>query len=108
MRRALFAILLIAACSQKPEQQLQEAASWSATLQLTAEKWLDNSVPSSFVRSTVDAAMKSVEKTSTKSPAIDKLIAASGDFRHAIETNDRHAVAACAARFAEVSRELKK
>ena len=52
--------------------------------------------------------MKSVEKTSTKSPAIDKLIAASGDFRHAIQTNDRRAVAACAARFAEVSRELKK
>ena len=115
MRRFIVAILLIAACGKKPDQELQEVASWSATLQLTAEKWLNNSVPSSFARATIDAGTKSFDQAekdfAQKSPVrtqLDNLKAASGDFKQAIETNDRRAAAACARRFAESSRALKQ
>ena len=70
MRRhyVLCAILLIVACGHKtPDQKLLEAAdpaaSWSATLQMTAETWLANSVPRSFVRATVDAPTKAFQHT---------------------------------------------
>jgi len=90
VRRAVFAILLIAACSKKPDQELHEVASWSATLHLTAEKWLANSVPSSFARATIDAATKTFDKAqSVDRTQLDNLKAASGDFKQAIEKNDR-------------------
>jgi len=68
MRPYFFAILLLAACSHKtPEEQLlkdfEPAKSWSATLQFAEERWTANSVPTAFVRATIDAAEKEFDKT---------------------------------------------
>jgi hypothetical protein len=129
MRRhfVFLAVALIAACSHKtPDEKLLDAAdpaaSWSATLQLAAEKWLTNSVPSSFARATVEAATKEFDKTGkevAQSQAsqqlrdsikvqLDNLQAAAGDFKQAIEKNDRRAVAACRQRFAEANQALQQ
>ena len=121
------AILLIAACSHKtPDQKLLEAAepaaSWIATLQMTAEKWLGNSVPSRFVRATVDAANAAFEKSGkdvARSDARQELRdaikrqlevaqAASGDFKQAVGKNDRRTVASCAQRFAAAHSALQQ
>ena len=129
MRRCqlVCAILLIAACGHKtPDQKLLEAAdpaaSWSATLQMTAETWLANSVPRSFVRATVDAANKAFDQTSREVAhsharqefraairgQLDVAEAAAGDLKKAIENNDRNAVAGCARRFAAVHSALQQ
>lgn len=55
------------ACSQKsPEEQLVKsvapAASWVPTLQMVAEKWVANSVPSTFVGDSAGAALKEFDK----------------------------------------------
>lgn len=129
MRRlCLFlAIALIAACSHKSEDEklldaADPAASWSATLQLAAEKWLGNSVPSSFARATIDAAGKAFDKTGKQvaqsqgsqklrdaiKVQLDNVQAAAGDFKQAIEKNDRRAVAACAHRFGQATQALQR
>ena len=105
MRRAILAILLIAACSQKATDA--EIASWSATLQLTAEQWRSNGVPSSFARATIDAATKAFDKADKDMKGLDNLKAATADFKQAIEKNDRAAVAACERRFAQYRKETK-
>ena len=129
MRRHLIlaAILLVAACSHKSEDEklldaADPAASWTGALQLAAEKWLANSVPSSFARATVDAADKAFDKTDkaiAQSQARQELRdsikrqlevaqAAAGDFKQAIEKNDRHTVVECALRFAAASAALQQ
>jgi hypothetical protein len=59
--------LCLACSSQSPEAALVDAArpalSWVATLQMTGEKWIDNSIPKSFVQSTVAAARDDLGKT---------------------------------------------
>ena len=102
MRRALVAILLIAACSKPTPDAI---ASWSATLQLTAQEWLSNSVPSSFARATIEAASKEFDKADKDLKGLDDLKAAADDFKKAIDRNDRAAVAACARRFAQYKKE---
>lgn len=108
----------LAACGSKSaEQKLVEdadsAISWTAALQMTGEKWLANSVPSSFVRASIEAAQKEFQKTSkavAESPADKHLrdaIAAqlevsrraADDLKQATEQRDRHRVAEAAARF---------
>jgi hypothetical protein len=99
-RRALIVaaiVVALAACGgEKPDQA---AGSWSATLQMTAEKWLDNSVPSRFVASTCDAADKALEKFS--GPEIDKARAASSKLKEAVQRGDRRAAR-------EVAEELRR
>jgi hypothetical protein len=126
-RHLCCAILLIAACSHKtPDQKLLEAAepaaSWTAALQMTAEKWLGNSVPSRFVRATVDAANAAFDKTESDAAqsdarqelrdAIKRQLeiaqAASGDFKQAVGNNDRRVVANCARRFAAAHSALQQ
>lgn len=126
-RRLWCAILLIAACSHKtPDQKLlaaaEPAASWIATLQMAAEKWLGNSVPSRFVRATVDAANAAFDKTGKEiaqsdarqelRQAIKRQLevaqAASGDFKQAVVKNDRRVVANCAQRFAAAHSALQQ
>jgi hypothetical protein len=121
------AILLIAACSHKTSDQklleaAEPAASWIATLQMTAEKWLGNSVPSLFVRATVDAANAAFDKTGkavAQSEARQELRdaikrqleiaqAASRDFKQAVGKNDRRLVAICAQRFAAAHSALQQ
>jgi len=87
-RHFIFLLLLVAACSQ---QTADEASSWIATLQFTGEKWLANSVPTSFVRATIDSADKALEKN--PDPRAPKARAAAQAMRQAIEKNDRATVA---------------
>ena len=57
---------LLACGSQSPEeelvQQARPAGSWLATLRFTGEQWAANSVPESFVKSTVNEAKKDLDK----------------------------------------------
>jgi len=128
MRRLyfFFAIALLACSHKTADQQLIDAAdpaaSWMATLQLTGEKWLDNSVPSSFVRATIGAAQKAFDKTSgtiAQSQArkelrdeikreLETARAAAGDLQQAIEKNDRRTATGAVRRFAEASAALQR
>jgi hypothetical protein len=87
----LGALLLLLACGGgKPDET---AASWSATLQMTAEKWAANSVPARFVRTTCDSAQKALEKAAKQSdaPRIKTALAAAAKLRDAAERGDREA-----------------
>ena len=55
------------ACSSKPPKEklldtAQTASSWIATLRMTGEQWGGNSVPTSFVETTVKAARSELEQ----------------------------------------------
>jgi hypothetical protein len=63
----LVAAALLAACRHPtPEQELLDkadpAGSWMATLQMTGEKWIANSVPTSFVKTTWQAARENLQQ----------------------------------------------
>ena len=102
---ALVAALLLVACGgEKPEDA---ADSWTATLQMTAEKWVGNSVPARFVRATCGSAQKALEQAAKKAgdnetrKKIEKAIAAAGKLRDAAEHGDRNAAR-------QVAEELRK
>jgi hypothetical protein len=108
----------LAACHQQPPaaklaKQAEPVGSWLATLQMTAERWSANSVPTHFARDTTAAAKKEIEaaaeaaRTSDAPPGVReplrRLLAEShiaaralGD---ALERGDRRAAPALAARF---------
>jgi hypothetical protein len=108
---AVAASLLLACAAQSPDEKLLDAArpaaSWLATLRMTGEQWIANSVPKSFVTSTVAAARKDlldVAEEAGKSPArpearlpLQRLMhearAAGSGLQHAVEAGDRPAAA---------------
>jgi len=101
---ALVALLLAACGGEKPDDA---ATSWTATLQMTAEKWAANSVPARFVRATCDSAQKALQQAS-KQPSdddtrkkLDKALAAAGKLRDAAERGDRNAAR-------QIAQELRK
>ena len=57
---------LLACQHQTPDQELLDkadaAGSWIATLQMAGEKWLANSVPTSFVKTTCEAADEDLDQ----------------------------------------------
>jgi hypothetical protein len=63
---ALAASLVLACSRQSPEEKLLDTArpavSWLATLRMTGERWIANSVPKSFVKATVGEARKDLGK----------------------------------------------
>ena len=89
LRCVLLALLLAACGGEKPDEA---AKSWRATLQMTAEKWADNSVPARFVRSTCDSAQKALEKN----PDAATVVAAAAKLKDAVERGDRNAARAVA------------
>ncbi|HJT17105.1 MAG TPA: hypothetical protein VJ853_06950, partial [Thermoanaerobaculia bacterium] len=97
----IFALLhvAIAACSQ---QSADEASTCIATLQFTGEQWLANSVPTSFVRATIDSADKALEKN--KDPRAPEARETAQQMREAVGKNDRIAVANLVKRFAAMPR----
>ena len=102
-KAAIFCALLAAACGG---QKADEASSWIATLQFAGEQWLGNSVPTMYVRATIDSADKALQKIND--PEVkDEVSKARGwaqEMRHAIEKNDRAAVATLVKRFATLPR----
>ena len=63
---AVAAASSLACSSQSPKEKLldsaQTASSWIATLRMTGEQWGANSVPTSFVETTVKAARSELEQ----------------------------------------------
>jgi hypothetical protein len=63
---AVAAGLCLACSPQSPEEKIldtaQTAISWVATLRMTGEQWAANSVPTSFVATTVKAARADLEQ----------------------------------------------
>jgi len=108
----LLAAAVLFACQQKPPEEdlLKKVApvgSWLASLEMTGQKWAANSVPTSFVRTTVGAAGKELDKAAKEAakskarPAVLSPVrqviadarAASDGLRKAVEANDRAGVA---------------
>src|SRR5947199_255746 len=120
----VFAILLAACQHKSPDQELLDKAdavgSWIATLQMAGEKWLANSVPTSFVKSTCKEADKDLDQAgdeTRKSKArpevrvplrqlISQARAAGASLRQAVAANDRPGVAREAGRLAALRRQL--
>jgi hypothetical protein len=125
--RAIFAAAaLLAACRhQTPEQELVDkadpAGSWISTLQMTGEKWVANSVPTSFVKTTWQAAREDLEQTAqdaARSKArpevrdpLRRLVAetraAGFGLLHATEANDRSEAARQASRLAVLRKQFE-
>ena len=124
--RAIFAAaVLFAACRhQTPEQDLSDkadpAASWIATLQMTGEKWIANSVPTAFVKTTWQAAREDLQQTARDAAdskarpevrdPLRRLIAetraAGFGLLQATEANDRPAAARETGRLASLSKQF--
>ncbi len=99
--------LCLACSAQSPEEKLLDTAptaiSWIATLKMTGEQWAANSVPTSFVSTTVKAAREDLEKeaddaANSKAPAevrdpfhqiVTAAEAAGTRLSRAAEANDR-------------------
>jgi hypothetical protein len=121
---ALAAGLLLACPSPSPSEKLLDATkpagSWIATLRMTGEQWIANSVPKSFVKATVDEARNDLDKVvdeAGKSPApsaarlpLERLLhaarAAAFGLGRAVEAGDRPAVARQVGRLAALQGEL--
>jgi len=116
---AVLAAVALLACQQKsPEEELlkkvEPVGSWLATLQMLGEKWNANSVPTSFVKTTLSAAGKEFEKaaeeaaksrarTAVRDPLrqlVAEAQAASADLRRAVEADDHPGVVRQAGRLA--------
>lgn len=115
---ALALALLTAGCGQSPDEKLKKdveaSVSWVATLQMAAEKWLSNSVPTRFVRATIGSAQKDFAKTkktleqSKASPDLRRTIrqqieiadGAAAKLRAAIESGDRETAGIAVSQFA--------
>jgi hypothetical protein len=121
---AVAAGLCLACWPQSPEEKLldqaQTASSWVATLRMTGERWGTNSVPTSFVKTTVKVARAELKKEAddaakSKAPpevrdpfrqAVTAAGAAAGSMRSAAETNDRPGMARVVARLAALQAAL--
>lgn len=125
--RAIFvAAVLLAACRHpSPEQDLVDkadpAASWISTLQMTGEKWIANSVPTSFVKTTWQSAREDLQQTAQDAAdskarpevrdPLRRLIAetraAGFSLFQATEANDRPGAARQAGRLAELRKQFE-
>jgi len=125
--RAIFlAAALFAACRhQTPEQDLADkadpAASWIATLQMTGEKWIANSVPTAFVKTTWQAAREDLQQAARDAAdskarpevrdPLRRLIAdtrtAGFSLLQATEANDRPGAARQASRLRDIQKQFE-
>lgn len=120
------AAVLLASCRhQSPEQDLLDkaapAASWISTLQMTGEKWTANSVPTSFVTTTcqaadedlgqtADAAAESKARPEVRDPLrllISQIRTSEARLRHAATADDRQEAASQSQRLAALRREFE-
>jgi hypothetical protein len=127
LRTALAAAAIVClACSRKsPEEDLldqaEAAISWIATLRMTGEQWSANSVPTSFVETTVKAARSELEKEADDAAKSEAPPAVRDPFRQAVTSaaeigkelrrsaraNDRPAVAREVGRLAALQETLE-
>lgn len=119
------ATVLLACGKKSPEEELlkkvEPVGSWLAALEMAGRKWEANSLPASFVETTLAAAGKEfgkageeAEKSSARPEVregVRRIVAAAktaGDgLRRAVETGDRPAATRTAGRFAALRRELE-
>lgn len=106
---AAAAVLFLSCQQQTPEQELirktDAVGPWLAALQMAGEKWTVNSVPATFVHTSVDAAQKAFTKAARETGRSDartdlrdhlgRLIAGgqaeSARLRRAVAAQDRRA-----------------
>jgi hypothetical protein len=121
----LAALALLACAKKSPEEDLlkkvEPVGSWLATLEMAGRKWEANSVPASFVETTLTAAGKEFGKAGEEAAkssarpevreAVRRIVAgakgAGAGLRHAVEAGDRAAAAQAASRFAALGREFE-
>ncbi|HEV7505173.1 MAG TPA: hypothetical protein VGS07_09695 [Thermoanaerobaculia bacterium] len=120
------AAALLASCQhQTPEQELLDkadpAGSWISTLQMAGEKWLANSIPTSFVKTTCQAAdddLRDAAEQAANSKArpdmrdplrrmISQAQVAGKSLRQAVTANDRPEVARQDARLAALRKQFE-
>ncbi|HSS51224.1 MAG TPA: hypothetical protein VLX28_19965 [Thermoanaerobaculia bacterium] len=125
-RAVLVAAALLAACRhQTPEQELLDkagsAGSWISTLQMAGEKWLANSVPTSFIKTTCKAADDDLDQAAQEAAeskarpevrdplrqVISQSRAAETSLRRAAEVNDRPEAARQANRLAVLRKQFE-
>src|SRR6185369_11052763 len=101
-RVALILLVLLCACKTRDERlasEVQSAASWTATFELTCESWLGNRVPSSFVRATLKSGRKTLDQVSQSfdemnapadlRSALSRARTAANQLENAIDRGDR-------------------
>jgi len=98
MRRICAVLLLLTlACNKQDDAEKLEKSitSWKATLQIVAEGRLKDEVREGFAIKTIDEAVEDLEGQTAKTPnkRAEQLIGAAAKLRHAIEADDRGAIA---------------
>ena len=112
--------LALCACSQSPDEKVKDTAqtvsSWAASLSFAGQQWAGNSVPKRFMRTTIDAADKELEKSAGavegKSDRVSRDIS---EVRHladelgrAVERRDRQSAIKIASRLDALAQELQQ
>lgn len=99
--RLLCVVLSIALCAcQNSADEKQTAASWAATLAFAGQQWVANSVPDSFIRTSVDAAKKELHE-----PKAQRLAA---ELRDAVEAHDKRRAAVAASQLDKLAKDLQR
>jgi hypothetical protein len=119
------ATALLACGKKSPEEELltkvEPVGSWLAALEMAGRKWEANSLPASFVETTLTAAEKEFDKAgeeAAKSSArpevreeVRRIVAVAkatgAGLRRAVEAGDRAAAAQAAGRFAALGRDFE-
>jgi hypothetical protein len=122
---AVAAGLCLACAQRSPEEEIldqaETAISWIATQRMTGEQWSANSVPTSFVETTVEAAREELGKeaddagrskasAAVRDPfrqALASAREAGKSLRRAARANDRPAVAREIGRLASLQKTLE-
>jgi hypothetical protein len=123
---ALALAVLLVACRQSASEKLaaaiEPAGSWLASLQLVAERWNENAVPTTFARNTLDAGREQLASAAAAAadsgaPApvvqpVRRLLARAdglcAGFAAALERGDRAEAAAAALQFHQLRGELER
>ena len=111
--------IALCACQKSPDEKLkdtaQSAASWAATLSFAGQQWIANSVPKRFIRTSVDAAKKELDKLEQDAASDHRIghdIAETQhlatELRDAVENRDRPRASAIVTQLDNVAKDLQQ
>src|SRR4051812_29062621 len=98
----LFLIVLSISCNRDPAERRAQAErtlhAWTETMNLAARQWINREVPSRYLRQTIDAARKAIEKAKSDAPEVapraDRFDATLSRIDDALQRDDREAARA--------------